>query len=489
MQQMGVFFKVIFKYWHWIVFCIAVVAFIIIETPFLNRPYYWDEAWSYASAVKAMYDNGPSLMPGAIHEYLYRGHPTFFYFTITLWMKVFGPSLFSTHLFFLLLSIAFVVCTFLFVKKIYNIDAALIASLVLLATPLFLAQTTFMLPEMMLAFLSLLTLYAYVQRKIFLEILFGSMLVLTKETGMVLVCILIFHNFVSKINTINKISGFVKIINSTVLHSIPLFIALLFFVAQKIKMGWFLYPEHIGMMTLDPGQAWQKIVAISRTVFQLQGRIILLIFSISGSVLLLILKKFSPIERRLIFVGLLFMIAYIVFSALNFYTVRYILSVLPVFFILSAIVLVKLFEKRTYISYIVLSGFLFITVQDNIKATSVGDTTLSFADIVTVHKNAISYCEQNNFYEKNIQTHFLMLYNLQEPFMGYLQNNKPFKRVSHYNYIDDADVVIISSIETPQELANDIRQNKQFVLAKKFEKNIAWCEVYVKSPLLLHKPL
>ena len=123
-----------------------------------------------------MYKNGPSLLPGVIDAYLYRGHPTFFYFITTVWMKIFGPSLLSIHSFFIIISTCLIFSVFIVGSYIAGKTVGLLASTCLLATPLFIAQAGFLLPEVILALFSILTVYFYFKQKIVLEIVFGTLL-------------------------------------------------------------------------------------------------------------------------------------------------------------------------------------------------------------------------------------------------------------------------------------------------------------------------
>jgi len=45
---------------------LIIIALLSYKFRFLFLPYYWDEAWPYSVGVHDLYDNGLSLMPGAI---------------------------------------------------------------------------------------------------------------------------------------------------------------------------------------------------------------------------------------------------------------------------------------------------------------------------------------------------------------------------------------------------------------------------------------
>lgn len=470
-----------FNYWHFLILTLGAILFLGFQLTMINRPYYWDEAWSYASAVKAMYESGPSLMPGAIHEYLYRGHPTFFYFFTTLWMKVFGPSLVSVHSFFVLISVLLIFCIFFIGKSLFNKTTGLLAALMLMVTPMFIAQAGFLLPEVLLALLTVLTFWAYLKKKIVAELFFGSILALTKETGLLLIFVILLFEFISAIKALPKSKKWFIPFKPLFLHAIPVFVALTFYLVQKIKMGWFFYPEHVGMMTFNLEVSLAKLEMITRLLLKKQGRNILTILSIAGIIYLVAKKKLPENEKRFLLLSVVFIFAYLVFSAFNFFTNRYLLSLFPIFFLSAALILTRLFEKQVYTSLLVTIIFAGISLKATIKDDSLGDDNLGFQHMVKVHQEAVKFSEEAEWQQKKIQTHFLMVYNLREPFMGYITRGKAFKHVNAFNEIDNADVVIISAIEAQPEIQTRLKPGGGFNLAKRFESKNAWCEIYIKD--------
>ena len=221
------------KYWQLLVLLILLIPFIIFQITILNRPFYWDEAWSYASAVEAMFQKGPSLLPGAIDAYLYRGHPTFFYFITTVWMKIFGPTLVSIHSFFLIVSILLVFAVYKLGQFIGGKTVALLASVSLLLTPLFIAQAGFLLPEVMLALFSVLAVYFYLRKKIILEIICCSLILLTKETGLVIFGTIVLYDFIQRIRKSENVSIFFKELKPFAWHLLPIVPVTVFFLCKK----------------------------------------------------------------------------------------------------------------------------------------------------------------------------------------------------------------------------------------------------------------
>jgi 4-amino-4-deoxy-L-arabinose transferase-like glycosyltransferase len=461
--------------WQFLTFCAAIIAFIIIELPFLNRPFYWDEAWSYAKAVKVMSESGPSMFPGAIHEYYYRGHPLFFYFISSLWVKTLGHNLIVIHLLFLSLSIGLVGLVYNFGNILLNKTAGVIASLMLMFSPVFVTQATFMLPEILVTFLCTLTFFFYWEKKILLEIITGSLLVLTKESGIVLIISILLFDVSLKIIESRSLSEFIKKTPNLFAHSIPLIAIGAFLVAQKIKLGWYLYPEHISMMKLEKSQIKENFQYVYQVLFKSQGRGLLILISAVGTVLLSIKKNINAKEIGYIVFCLLFILLYVVFCSINFFVPRYTLAVYPFLLIPVALIIAKASIKYKLIAYGISLVFILNWVGITIKKNGLNDYQPGFINMVTVHKQAIEYCEKSDLYEK-----------LKDPFLGYLNSDKTFKQVNAEDAEVVEDVVVVSAIENSPLLSN-VKTNPEYKLVKRFEKNEAWCEIYVKESLLLKK--
>lgn len=464
-------------YWQELILLLACMVIVLYQIPYINRPFYWDEAWSYATGVKTMLEKGPSLIPGAIDPYLYRGHPTFFYFITVIWMKVFGSSPLAVQIFFVLISISALVVVFKIGQELHSKTSGLFAALGLATCPLFLAQATFMLPEMMLALLSLLTLLFFIKGKLLFEIICGTLLVYTKETGMVLIGAIVFYDVIMHINRSKHFVDFFRNAWRTAFHLIPILLVGIFFVIQKAKFGWFLYPEHINLITSDFKVIWNKFFEINRYVFWLEERSVMSIALFVALIISVVLKRLKGRNTKYLILLSVFMLYYILFSAVNFYTIRYSLSILPVYFILLSVIVCSLFNKRPQFALVLAGLLLVLNIRATSKSSSLGDETLNFMYMVNVHQEAIKFCEEQGMQEEPIATHFLMLYNLKDPFMGYLSGERPFKAVGHIDKIATSNIVIASNIELSEEL-KQVREDSRFELLKRFESGFAWCEVY-----------
>src|SRR5437868_2860850 len=117
---------------RWLLLLVLLV-FVCFKIPLLHYPFYCDEGWVYAPAVKTMALHGPSLLPGAIPDSLSRGHPLMFHFLCSLWIRCFGSSNIAVHSFPLLVSVIFMFalyecCLRLFDKRVASIALLLVAT-------------------------------------------------------------------------------------------------------------------------------------------------------------------------------------------------------------------------------------------------------------------------------------------------------------------------------------------------------------------------
>lgn len=166
-------------------FIIPVVILLIIQIPNLGLPYFWDEAWSYFPAIKKMAEVGPSLMPGVLPIDYCKGHPQLFFFITSAWMKIFPDNIIMMRILPLLFSIALLVAIYVGLLKLANWETAIIASLLLSVQSMFLAQSIFLLPEMLLTLLFVLSFFFFLQKKFTAYAITSSLMVMTKETAII----------------------------------------------------------------------------------------------------------------------------------------------------------------------------------------------------------------------------------------------------------------------------------------------------------------
>jgi 4-amino-4-deoxy-L-arabinose transferase-like glycosyltransferase len=512
----------------------GIILFIALKISALHYPFYWDESWSYAPGVKLMYLHGPSLMPNAIDQFYSRGHPLLFYASAAAWMKIFGASHFSQHSFALFISVLLIIAMYEVCIRLFNKRVAVISLFLLPLQVIFYVQATFLLPEMMIALLSLLSLYFYVKGRHKLTILSLTALLFTKESGMVLALVLGIHAFFYLFNKEERRRARAKKFLSVAL---PCMLIGIFFLLQKRLNGWYLYPEHTGYIQLVRHVFWYKFMYALDTLFAHDNRIrlfqLLLLLCVIVAVHLREIRYAAPLltaylifitvdnrfhwvprkalflllmgsffyairqlihlsdtrtkqKTQFIYLGTSFLFSYLVFSCINFFSARYLLCAMAILFILVAayfdFLISRLYDQiyKLTIACIMLIAYYAFKYNDGLL-----DKNLGAFDAMKVQEEVVTYFEKSGLYDKSIATdNFLNVEHLQKPFTGFLHSDHTFSSVT-YNISSATDYVILDNIKLDakgQNLMYDtVSSSPSFQLVYKSAKGPAWAEVYKRN--------
>lgn len=459
------------------VFLILVIAALFLfKLPQLSLPCFWDEAWSYLPAILRMADAGPSLLPDPQYAELTRGHPLLFYFITSLWIKIFGVSFPALRTLPLIISALLLTVQFLVSGKHFGRAVAYLSTILLLIQSVFLAQSSLLLPEMLLALFSLLTLHAFISGRKKWFLLWGTLLLLTKETGVVLMMLCLLIHLFRFIGDRGR-APFISWIKSSFWLMVPFLIIALFYTAQRLINGWFFFPEHISLISFSIGSVLANLKGYSFFLFLGSGRNLLTFFVIAAALYILVRKiPLDSAEKKASFIFLLFLVAYVLSLSFNFYSPRYLLSVLPPFMQVCAFFLVRATGRYKFIR---IAAFLAI-FANNIWFTwhqrSDADHNLGYADAVQAHWDLIVYGESLRWQDKPVATHFLMRFYLSRPEAGYVQPGRECLRLSEH-ISDSTAFAVISSTEYSPAFREEINDH-QGILLKRFEKNKSWTEVY-----------
>jgi len=453
---------------------LLMLGFVVFKIQDLFLPYFWDEAWSYVPAIKEMALKGPSLLPDSISPDLYRGHPLLFYFLSSLWMNLWGTNSWITRLFPLIISLFFLYASFLFTKKNFNYLTAIVTLFFLMIQSVFFAQSTFLLPEILLALFTVLSLKSYLDKKYISTVIWLTFALYTKESAIVIWGVITFFRSVE----IYKTSG-VSIIEKSkrlFLFLLPLILIFIFFLIQKLMVGWYFFPEHLSY--LDPEEFVGRLSGYSSYLFIFMGRNLLTFFGLIAMIWLII-KKDSQLKekQRPLLILCFFVVSYLLFSSANFYSPRYLLSILPFVIIIWVYFLVRVTEKY----HKAFAMLLFIVIAANnihftLNKRGGNDHTIGYRDLISVHSGIIEYCEKLEIHDNTIYTHFLMYNNLTNPDLGYLSKDKGVFTNVQNKFTDETEFAIISSNELDKNAYETIKKNG--LRMKRFEQNGSWSELY-----------
>jgi hypothetical protein len=455
---------------------LLMLFFTLIKFNDLFLPYFWDEAWSYLPAIKEMVKKGPSLIPNSISPELYRGHPLLFYFLSSLWIKLCGSNIWISKLFPLLISLFFMHTVFQFTNKFFNYLTAIITLIFLSIQSVFFAQSTFLLPEILLALFTILSLKSHLDKRHVSTILWLTFALYTKESAVVIWAVITFLRAIEVYKTFG-LNNFEKL-NKILLFLVPLVLVFIFFFLQKLLVGWYFFPEHLSYFNLKEFSG--RLNGYSLYLFLYMGRNLLTIFGFIALILLMIKKDSQLKEKQYsLFTISLFVVSYLLFSSLNFYSPRYLISILPFVIMIWVYCLVrvtKFFYKTKAVAILL---FLVITANNlyftvNVKGEN--DHTLGYRDMIFVQSEIIKFCEKLEINDNTIYTHFLMYNYLTKYELGYLNSSRiTFSHIQN-KLNKETEFAIISSNELDNNTYGLIKLNG--ILLKRFEKNGSWSELY-----------
>ena len=489
-----------------VLFFSLLFGLIIYKLKFLNLPFFWDESWVYAPSLRMMHDNGPSMMPNVIPIEYSRGHPLLFHFLGGVWLKIFGTSLISFHSFALFISVLVIIAFFFFTKAFFNEKIALLSSFLLMTLQMFIIQSSFVLPEMLLTLWMLCSVYTFFLKKWWWFILSSTALLLTKESGLALIAAYFFYliiilPFIDKSITIKERLKLIGIV------FIPVLIAFMWFLIQRIKMGWFLFPEHLGMLTFKTEEIFDKLGSFFTFVFNREGRLVLIIpllFLLLDNILKRIFSRHCEFTKQSILIlrllhfvrndgkikldksktpfvvfTIIFILIYFVFSSINFFTLRYLLVLFPLFFVVISYYLIKIFEVfKPYLAIVIITVFISINAYQQ-WTSGIHDCCRHYVDLIYSQQQTIAYLKTEN--KENLKTYasFIFCYNMGSYYSGYVNKGEEIKATNHLNEAN-IEYFVYNNMENSASEEDSIK-SKGVTLIKTINYSKAWVRIYKKN--------
>lgn len=455
----------------WLFLLLSFAITIIIKIPHLGLPFFNDETYSYYPAILEMVKNGPGILPGTISLTASKGHPLFFYFLASIWVKfIAGNSIVLTHVFPLIISLFSLFVFHRFARRHTSIELANIVVLLLSVQTLFLAQASLLLPEIFLFSLFILCFDSYLSGNYKLYALFGSLMMLTKETGGVFIMVFGASYLIENYNNFKT----QKFWNELFLVSFPALVYGIFLILHYWEFKVFFFSEHLGYITIEKSKLLNKFNSASSTLFLKHGRNTVFFAGILSLAYLLIRRKKIK-NKRLLILSFFILISFFVFTILNFYIYRYVLPVMGIMLLASLVLVQQIKTKYRLINI----GYLLLIFTVTIFYTSTkrgqSDADLGYTQFLPVHIQMIEYCEQQGWYDKEFGAGYNMVMSMRDHYAGYLHTGKNF-HMHHLPGIKDRDFIIYDSTCWPYEMPPE--ESSKLELVKRFQYKKHWGNIY-----------
>ncbi len=511
--------------YSFIILCILCVVFVCIKIPNLNIPFFWDEAWVYTPALKTMAHDGLSMLPSGLVDSYSRGHPLLFFFCGALWVKIFGGSFFTLHAFALVIAIGFIFTLYFIVRKLFSSTLALIVSVITLAQPIFFAQAGLVLPEIFLSLWAILTIYHFVKKQWFYYFLFGSLMLLTKESGVIVIASLMLYQaicFSTQKITFQSLKTFVK---DSFIAFAPMLSFIAFLIIQHHQRGYYFYPDHIALLNFNWHDFQETLKHLYDYLFEKQGRIYI---TVSFLALFALFYKPIPIIFRLLiviglftcmkiffrywalpdwlmisFIGLfttalyyfmhikyapkaegtnkilavIFIIGvlYMVFSSINFFTNRYLFMLVPLMVLYFSFYIKESLQFRVYLPYAwsaIIASLLVYTSIVYGKTSDLGDDSPKYIQSVKMEKMMVNYLEEQKLEQANIYCKFTMAVALKDKNIGFRSDTATFMNVKEV-FNKNTEYVIYTTVDCDTLWDKDSDTLPHFQIVKKIDYGTA----------------
>lgn len=394
--------KVVIKFFrkNWqLIFIISL--FLWIRIPFIRLPLHNDEL-SQMTGVERIVNNNFSPF---VEWWGY--HPPLIFELVAIGTRISSNWILVSRLTVALFGMLTLLATYILGSTLYNKQVGFISTILLFFLPIFQAQSSLFNLAVPFTFFFLLTLLLYKKEKWSGYILSASLLILTKETGALVILLLSIFDLIVQFNRRIK-----KVIKRLVVINIPQLIFVFWVILNKIHLGWYIWPFFTSF--LGEGKPYRSVNSfkeILKVNFVDVGIWILFIGILTGLLVLAYKKSFKKnIFNKEIIFSIFLAITICIFFYFTIYLPRYTLFTLPPLIIVLGAVIYEM-QKANKVTGIVMFAivisvfFLNWFHLTNKKITWAGEKNFGFVNIIHNHQETIQWI-QNNSITSQIATHY-----------------------------------------------------------------------------------
>ncbi|MCC6877718.1 MAG: glycosyltransferase family 39 protein [Sandaracinaceae bacterium] len=432
---------------------IAIGYALVVRAGPLSLPYFWDESDVYVPGAKWVAEHGLSVTPGVFPDDYSRGHPPLLYLWAAIFFALFGPSPTVGHLAALPFPIVTLVATYALARPRFGRAVAIASSALLASTPLFASIGAMLLPEMALAALGALSLWAFSRDKLWLAVLFGVLAVWVKETG-IFVAAGVGAGVLADAWLQGKLWSR-GALGRALLASLPLFTLGGFFVWQKAYAGYFVFPHHQNLFADRPFEP-SNLATVFPSTLLWHGRWLLVGAALAGAILArrelrAELARGEPRSAAVLVACLSPLLFNAIFFSKMFWLERYALPAHPGLVVAACAVIAIASRKwlesaRSRVLFVaapvaaaVIMGLVSLRSATEPDAE---EQTFAYADVIATHRAAFGALER---VEGPILTTWPMTIELRHPYLGYVESPRETLHPEHV--ADDAHIgaILISA--------------------------------------------
>ena len=443
---------------------------VVLKLPTLRTPAYWDEMAWLTQAKWLSAEHLWKALPGLRPDAAFWGHPPGLHLTGAVTFQVFGASVGLAHLVILGFAVIGVVSTFFLARLFYDTTTGCVAALFLLLCPLYLAQAGMFLADVPVTALGVTCVYLALTRRYVAYLVCASYMVVLKETAVAIVVALVLYLFLSAgERTKERLIDALK-------YAAPLVVIGAFALWQRITTGHFFAIYDFEFQLFDPtfDAMRRQFHLITEWIFLNQYRWVLTV--LIGADLI----WFGARERKDAWLlGLVVLFSGYSFVGLYFLP-RYLLPVFPFFFMLGAHSLLRLLrapQLRIAVAIVAVAAAAWVlTVQ---PFTGNSEMNLRYLDTVNADQAMARYVAAQHP-GATVLTDWPRTVEFGSPLLGYVERPISTKGLANTRNIDDADLIVVSSVGAKHKELTALAENRDWPVAHTVRKGDVEVVLYAR---------
>jgi 4-amino-4-deoxy-L-arabinose transferase-like glycosyltransferase len=443
----------------------SILVVLAFKATVLHLPYHWDEI-AYINSAHWLAEEGlMHTFPGQHPPQAFWGHPPGLFIFIAALYRVFGYSIWISHLLIVCFAALGMFFTYRLTAMLTDRWTGILAALFLFVTPIYFAQSPMVLLDIPVAAVGVMCTCFALQRR---WVAYGAaalLLVLLKETALAFVVpVLIYVLWVQKQDPPCRVR--------LVACVLPLLTMTLFFGLQKAATGHFVtnrYFEDHALFSLSPANVVISFVKVCGWIGGAQLR-----WAAAGIIVAALVFRFHVFWRKEFFLFLLIGGCFVSAFSVIYVLPRYLMPTLPLLFVVAACGIHSLFGKTRFR---MLMGILVLALfTTGLNDSSVGRDSYSedmqYVDVVQTQMEAAKYIEQH-LPNRTVFARWPMSEALTKPILGSVQ--RPLKLVKHPS---EAEIMVTTHV--PTSAGRQLKQ-KEYVLLKGFERDGKFVHLYIRN--------
>lgn len=366
---------------------LSVMFLWIMQWSSLNLPYFWDEMGVYGKGVQYLLIHGIGLLPQYLPPELSRGHPILFYSIHALILKFSVNEFYISHAASLIFSSLCLITTYLLAKEFLPKTLAAMTCCLLVVQSIFLAQSSLVLPEILIALISMSSILTFFKGRYTWTILILCIGVMLKESVIITAAFLGLVYFLQTLSERRLIKQWKNLLAFT----LPLITLLIYLQIQQAHHGWYFFPYHTDILQESalPGFG-EKLQAHLQFILFSQGRRYW-----SLAIFIALASLFLVREKAKVLLIFIFLALNIGLFSFAFYMDRYLLFIYPLLTIVVVFGVYQISFRNKPLSFLIVLLLCWLSYNQLKTTTFHYDVNLAYKDLVNAHLDAVSaFCQQ-----------------------------------------------------------------------------------------------